>query len=200
MTKLEMFQNALVSSCEKTLAGYNESLALLERIAKLKANAVKYKTLGIEYDCDVLISNSRWNGDSYSAKKGYKFKSVAIKTSIKDYNTRCLFEGSGDENYGLFSLSILFLRDPSPILEKKDLTSTEKDVLKQLAKEYNKDHDYQYYDPEKAFERIHDLNYRLKEMKNKYDVTIELCWNFNFENITDSDFLTSGLRARATLF
>ena len=193
-----MFQNALVSSCEKTFAGYNESLALLERIAKLKANAVKHKTLGVEYDCDALISNNRWS--SYPAKKGYKFKSVAIKTSIKDYNTRCLFEGSGDENCGLFSLSILFLRDPSPILEKKDLTSTEKDVLKQLAKEYNKDHDYQYYDPEKAFERIQDLNYRLKEMKNKYDVTIELCWNFSFENITDSDFLTLGLRARSYLF
>ena len=199
MTKLEMFQNALVSSCEKTLAGYNESLALLERIAKLKANVVKYKTLGVEYDCDALISNSRWNGDSYSAKKGYKFKSVAIKTSLREYQTKYLFDGNGDDN-GLFSLSILFLRDPSPILEKKDLTSTEKDVLKQLAKEYNKDHDYQYYDPEKAFERIHDLNYRLKEMKNKYDVTIELCWNFGFENITDSDFLTSGLKARASLF
>ena len=199
MTKLEMLQNALVSSCEKTLAGYNESLALLERIAKLKANAVKYKTLGVEYDCDALISNSRWNGDSYSAKKGYTFKSVAIKTSLREYQTKYLFDGNGDDN-GLFSLSILFLRDPSPILEKKDLTSTEKDVLKQLAKEYNKDHDYQYYDPEKAFERIHDLNYRLKEMKNKHDVTIELCWNFNFEDITDSDFLTSGLRARATLF
>lgn len=199
MTKLEMLQNALVSSCEKTLAGYNESLALLERIVKLKANVVKYKTLGIEYDCDALISNSRWNGDSYQAKKGYKFKSVAIKTSLREYQTRYLFDGNGDDN-GMFSLSILFLRDPSPILEKKDLTSTEKDVLKQLAKEYNKDHDYQYYDPEKAFERIHDLNYRLKEMKNKYDVTIELCWNFNFEDITDSDFLTSGLRARAYLF
>lgn len=195
-----MFQNALVSSCEKTLAGYNESLALLERIAKLKANAVKYKTLGVEYDCDALISNNRWNGDVYLTKKGYKFKSVAIKTSVNDYNTRCLFDGSRDNDYGLFSLSILFLRDPSPILEKKDLTSTEKDVLKQLAKEYNKDHDYKYYDPEKAFERIHDLNYRLKEMKNKYDVTIELCWYFDFENITDSDFLTSGLRARASLF
>lgn len=195
-----MFQNALVSSCEKTLAGYNESLALLERIAKLKANAVKYKTLGIEYDCDVLISNSRWSGDTYQAKKGYKFKSVAIKTYLREYQTKSLFDGNGDDDYGLFSLSILFLRDPSPILEKKDLTSTEKDVLKQLAKEYNKDHDYKYYDPEKAFERIHDLNYRLKEMKNKYDVTIELCWNFNFENITDSDFLTSGLRARASLF
>ena len=200
MTKLEMFQNALVSSCEKTFAGYNESLALLERIAKLKANAVKHKILGVEYDCDVLISNNRWNGDSYQAKKGYTFKAVAIKTSVRDYNTRCLFEGSRDSDWGLLSLSILFLRDPSPILEKKDLTSTEKDVLKQLAKEYNKDHDYQYYDPEEAFERIHDLNYRLKEMKNKYDVTIELCWNFDFENITDSDFLTSGLRARATLF
>ena len=200
MTELEMFQNALVSSCEKTFAGYNESLALLERIAKLKANAVKHKILEAEYDCDVLISNSRWNGDSYSAKKGYKFKSVAIKTSVREYHTRCLFEGNSDSSYGLFSLSILFLRDPSPILEKKDLTSTEKDVLKQLAKEYNKDHDYQYYDPEEAFERIHDLNYRLKEMKNKYDVTIELCWNFGFENITDSDFLTSGLKARALLF
>ena len=200
MTELKMFQNALVSSCEKTFAGYNESLALLERIAKLKANAVKHKTLGVEYDCDALISNSRWNGDSYPTKKGHKFKSVAIKTYSREYHTRSLFEGNGDGAYGLFSLSILFLRDPSPILEKKDLTSTEKDVLKQLAKEYNKDHDYQYYDPEKAFERIHDLNYRLKEMKNKYDVTIELCWNFNFEDITDSDFLTSGLRARAPLF
>ena len=200
MTELEMFQNALVSSCEKTLAGYNESLALLKRIAKLKANAVKHKTLGVEYDCDALISNSRWNGDSYSAKKGYKFKSVAIKTFVSDYNTKYFFEGYRSDDYGLFSLSILFLRDPSPILEKKDLTSTEKDVLKQLAKEYNKDHDYQYYDPEKAFERIHDLNYRLKEMKNKYDVTIELCWNFSFENITDGDFLTSGLRARTSLF
>ena len=195
-----MFQNALVSSCEKTFAGYNESLALLKRIAKLKADAVKHKILGVEYDCDALISNNRWDKDAYLAKKGYTFKAVAIETSSREYQTRSLFEGNSDDAYGLLSLSILFLKDPSPILEKKDLTSTEKDVLKQLVKEYNKDHDYQYYDPEKAFERIHDLNYRLKEMKNKYDVTIELCWNFDFENITDSDFLTSGLRARAPLF
>ena len=150
--------------------------------------------IGNEYPAAALVSHDSWDGERCA---GASFKAVCVyKNNYYYSDLKDAVCDGGDE---LFSITVVFMRDPNPLLANPALyTDKEKEYLQRFVKPYSVE-DGKNQDKEQMENELDRCTWDLYRLKHKYYMKFELRWSFGLDDVTSPGFLTNGLRAQCSI-
>ena len=189
MTQLEFFQNALANSVEILINTEAHVISHLKWLIEQKRNAIEKMAKGNVFNSDDICKFDDW--EQVGIPHNAEIKVVAVDSEFRNYDIVSRLK-SADRDWfnNVFSINVIFMRDPEPILKSKaKMTDNEKSILKRMVDYYN----LKEYNP--SGEKLLRLNRDLKELKHKYNMAFKYQWNYGFNEIIDKDILKYGIRS-----
>lgn len=187
MNKQEMYQQALTKAIEQAINGKNAVAEYTSRLAEMKAEQILIGSLGKEFACKELDCRARLVAVGYEAKREYW-----------DRNSYACREETA------LTITLLFARDVTDMIEAKGVTDAEKRELKSVQRRYNHvkkggcfDHYYcsssiAVSENEVAEAMKNTLN-NLSSLKNGIKALTSATYYYSLEKVLADDFMKIGL-------
>ena len=133
MNQLEFFQEALTNSVEILINTEAHVMSHLKWIAEEKRAAVEKMAKGKIFNYDDIGSPD--DPEQSGIEHNVDMKVVAVNSQLNEYNIiRALKCSNRSWLDSLFSINVVFLRDPEPLLKSKaKLTVREANILKKMS-------------------------------------------------------------------
>jgi hypothetical protein len=186
MNKQEMYQQALTKAIEQAINSKNAVAEYTSRLAEMKAEQILIGSLGKEFACKELDCRARLVAVGYEAKREYW-----------DRDSYACREETA------LTITLLFARDVTDMIEAKGVTDAEKRELKSVQRRYNRvkkggcfDH---YYSKSIAVgenevaEAMKNTWTNLNSLKNEIKALTSATYYYSLENVLADDFMKIGL-------
>jgi len=186
MNKQEMYQQALTRAIEQAINGKNAVAEYTSRLAEMKAEQILMGSLGKEFECKELDCRARLVAVGYDVKREYW-----------DRDSYACREETA------LTITLLFARDVTDMIEAKGVTDAEKRELKSVQRRYNRvkkggcfDHYYSKsiaVSENEVAEAMKNTWTNLNSLKNGIKALTSATYYYSLEKVLADDFMKIGL-------
>lgn len=182
MDHIEFLQKGLADAANNLV----NAESALQRYCRILANAkclvIGKKLIGKDFKAIDIVDRTSWETDGI--KLDAMMRATIVNADLQScYSVSVVYEGPT-----MIKLTVTFQRDPDELLKSRArLTDAEKDILKEMRGYYR----LEYAQPDDK--TVKELNRKLKKLKHNYNMVCRLTWNYSFNDIINSGFLTNGI-------